>query len=398
MINQQVLPSDWPWTGIPPRIGELLRPHLPALADEVIEALREGVPAYRRPLRGRFGAGIRTGVAEALGQFADLISDPDLDRSGGERVYRGLGRGEYRERRSLDALLAAYRLGARVSWRRVAEIAIDAGVDRRTLALLAEAVFAYIDELTALSAEGYAEEQSVAAGETQRRRRRVAELLLEPDPDEDSVRDAAADAGWTPPAEIAALVWADGGRRVGARLPEAALVVEDEITGGGTALVADPDAPALRARLERAATGTLATLGPTVPLLAAATSAARATSLLTLIGDGSVEGSGLVACDEHLASLATHGDPAVLRELAESRLAPLESETPASRERLTATLRAWLDHQGEVSRVAAELHVHPQTVRYRLGRLRELFGEALETPSGRFELALALRGPVSRPT
>ena len=265
------MPSDRPWTGIPPRIGELLRPHLPALADEVIEALREGVPAYRRPLRGRFGAGIRTGVEEALGQFADLISDPDLDRSGGERVYRGLGRGEYRERRSLDALLAAYRLGARVSWRRVAEIAIDAGVDRRTLALLAEAVFAYIDELTALSAEGYAEEQSVAAGETQRRRRRVAELLLEPDPDEDSVRDAAADAGWTPPAEIAALVWADGGRRVRARLPEAALVVEDEITGGGTALVADPDAPALRARLERAATGTLATLGPTVPLLAAAT-------------------------------------------------------------------------------------------------------------------------------
>ena len=364
----------------------------------MIEAIREGVPAYRRPLRGRFGAGIRTGVEEALGQFADLISDPDLDRSGGERVYRGLGRGEYRERRSLDALLAAYRLGARVSWRRIAEIAIDARVDRRTLALLAEAVFAYIDELTALSAEGYAEEQWVAAGETQRRRRRVAELLLEPDPDEDSVHDAAVDAGWMVPAEIAALVWADGGRRVRARLPEAALVVEDEITGGGTALVADPDAPALRARLERAAAGTVATLGPTVPLLAAASSAARATSLLTLIGDGSVEGSGLVVCGEHLASLATHGDPAVLRDLAESRLAPLESETPASRERLTATLRAWLDHQGEVSRVAAELHVHPQTVRYRLGRLRELFGEALETPSGRFELALALRGSVSGPT
>jgi hypothetical protein len=392
------LPSDRPWTGIPPRIGELLRPHLPALADEVIEAIREGVPAYRRPLRGRFGAGIRTGVEEALGQFADLISDPDLDRSGGERVYRGLGRGEYRERRSLDALLAAYRLGARVSWRRIAEIAIDARVDRRTLALLAEAVFAYIDELTALSAEGYAEEQWVAAGETQRRRRRVAELLLEPDPDEDSVRDAAADAGWMAPAEIAALVWADGGRRVRARLPETALVVEDEITGGGTALVPDPDAPALRARLERAAAGTLATLGPTVPLLAAAISAARATSLLTLIVEGSVEGSGLVSCDEHLVSLATHGDPAVLRDLAESRLAPLESETPASRERLTATLRAWLDHQGEVSRVAAELHVHPQTVRYRLRRLRELFGKALESPSGRFELALALRGPVSRPT
>ena len=61
------------------------------------------------------------------------------------------------------------------------------------------------------------------------------------------------------------------------------------------------------------------------------------------------------------------------------------------------TLRAWLDHQGEASRAAAELHVHPQTVRYRLARLRELLGGALDTPAGRFELALALRGPVSAP-
>jgi DNA-binding PucR family transcriptional regulator len=35
--------------------------------------------------------------------------------------------------------------------------------------------------------------------------------------------------------------------------------------------------------------------------------------------------------------------------------------------------------------------VHPQTVRYRVRQLRELFGEALEEPDGRFELALALR-------
>ncbi|MGH2714951.1 MAG: helix-turn-helix domain-containing protein, partial [Thermoleophilaceae bacterium] len=34
---------------------------------------------------------------------------------------------------------------------------------------------------------------------------------------------------------------------------------------------------------------------------------------------------------------------------------------------------------------------HPQTVRYRLARLRELFGERLDEPDGRFELELALR-------
>jgi DNA-binding PucR family transcriptional regulator len=35
--------------------------------------------------------------------------------------------------------------------------------------------------------------------------------------------------------------------------------------------------------------------------------------------------------------------------------------------------------------------VHPQTVRYRLKQLRELFGARLEDPEARFELALALR-------
>ena len=71
---------------------------------------------------------------------------------------------------------------------------------------------------------------------------------------------------------------------------------------------------------------------------------------------------------------------------------------PASAERLSTTLRAWLDHQGEVAAVAAELHVHPQTVRYRVARLRDLFGPALDDPAARFELALALRSPVSRLT
>jgi hypothetical protein len=370
---------------------------MPALSDEVIAAIRDQVPAYRRPLRGRFGVGIRTGVEEALGQFADLIVDPELDRSGAARVYRGLGRGEHRERRSLDALLEAYRLGARVSWRRVAEIAIAANVDRRTLALLADAVFAYIDELSALSVEGYATEQSVAAGEMERRRRRLALLLLADAPDPDGLRAAAAEAGWEMPETLGALVWSDGGRRLRARLPAGALVVEDERERGGTALIADPGAPGLRALLIRAAEQTTAVLGPTVPALEAATSARRAASLLDLIGSAVSQRSGLVSSEEHLAALATHGDPAALADLAAQRLAPLGAETPASRARLVETLRSWLDHQGEVARVAAELHVHPQTVRYRLGRLREVFGGSLDDPAARFELALALRSPVSGP-
>jgi hypothetical protein len=393
VIVAQVRTRDEPWRAIPARIGELLRPHLPALSDEVIEAIREQVPEYRRPLRGRFGAGIRRGAEEALGQFVDLIGDPDLDRTAGERVYRGLGRGEYRERRSMDALLAAYRIGARVSWRRVSVVAIDAGVDRRTLALLAEAVFAYIDGLSALSAEGYAEALSAEAGEAQHRRRLLALRLLDPEHDPEAVAEAAAAAGWDLPGSVAVLAWRAGSRRLVSRLPQGTPAVVGESGVDGVAVLADPGAPGLISQLEHLAENAEVVLGPEVPTAEAMSSAERARAVLDLIASGELEDEGLVEADDHLAALVTHAEPEALRGLAHRRLAGLAGETPRSRARLTETLRAWLDHQGEVAAAAAALHVHPQTVRYRLARLRDLLGPALDDPEARFELALALRAP-----
>ena len=393
-VQPEIAPER-PWEGIPPRVAELLRPAVPQMSDEVIAAIRERVPAYRRPLKGRFGVGIRRGVEEALAQFVDLIAEPGVDREARDEVYRGLGRGEFRERRSLDSLLAAYRLGARVAWRRVAALAMEARVDRGTLALLAEAVFAYIDELSALSVEGYAQEQSAAAGEMQRRRRRLAALLLaDPPPDEDLARKAATEAAWEPPPRVAALAWTGGERRMLARLPAGTLSLEPDGDAPGISLLSDPEAPRRRAELERAARDSVAALGPAVPWLEAARSADRARTTHRLVVEGAIEApTGLVLASDHLAELVAHGDESLIRDLAVRRLAALDAETPASRRRLTETLRSWLDHQGEVARVAAELHVHPQTVRYRLARLRERLGDALDDPRARFELALALRAP-----
>ena len=84
----------------------------------------------------------------------------------------------------------------------------------------------------------------------------------------------------------------------------------------------------------------------------------------------------------------------MLDDLTARALAPLEGLTEAARARHAATLLAWLEHQSHVPAVAEVLHVHPQTVRYRLAQLRELFGPALESPGARFELLLALRGRV----
>ena len=78
-------------------------------------------------------------------------------------VYVTLGRGEMRAGRSLESLLTAYRLGARVAWRRFAAAGVQAGVEPQTLYLLAESVFAYIDTLSAESAAGAIAESAMVS-------------------------------------------------------------------------------------------------------------------------------------------------------------------------------------------------------------------------------------------
>jgi hypothetical protein len=392
MTNQQTPLPQRPWTALPAGTARILRPTIPAVTDEIIAAIRAEVSAYARPLEGSFGVAVRRGVEEALGQFVAIIEDPEVDRSASRAVYFGLGRGEAREGRTLDALLAAYRVGARVAWRRVAEAARAAGLDAASLSLLAESIFAYIDELSAQSAEGFAEAQSEAAGERERRQRELVALLLaDPAADEGTVDSAAEALGLDSARAVAALVWREPSRRVAPRLPVDSIVgrIDDRLS---CALVPDAEAPGRREEVRRALRGTPAGLGPPVPLRRASRSAARARIAHRLAVDGVVSAEGgLVVAGERLVELILHRDQALLEELAERALMPLAAETSASRARLADTLRAWLDHQGQVSAVAGALHVHAQTVRYRLGRLRDLFGDRLADPDARFELELALR-------
>src|ERR1700753_641560 len=100
-----------PWHELPPKVAAVLRPLLPSLADEIIEAVGT-VPAYQRPLEGDFGIGVRAGVEQALSHLVlgGQASAPVPRTDASPRP----GRGEMRPGRSLDSLLSAYRIGARV--------------------------------------------------------------------------------------------------------------------------------------------------------------------------------------------------------------------------------------------------------------------------------------------
>src|ERR671917_2353433 len=197
-----------PYAVVPVEAAPVLRPALPGLADEMIAAIAREVPDYARAMEGEFGQMVRLGVEVALHRFVDLLADPEPDTAESRRTYVDLGRGEFHAGRSLDALLAAYRVGARLAWRRFVDAGVAGGLAPAVIYSLGEAIFAYIDELSAESAEGYAEEQTAAAGESERRRRRLIRLLAQdPPPGQEAVRTAATAAGWTlPRSGLAALV------------------------------------------------------------------------------------------------------------------------------------------------------------------------------------------------
>jgi DNA-binding transcriptional ArsR family regulator len=416
------------FAAVPPEAADVLRPALPGLADEMIAAISIEVPDYARAMEGTFGQLVRLGVEVALNRFIDMVADPGADVTRARDTYVNLGRGEFHAGRSLDALLAAYRVGARLAWRRFVEAGTEARLPPEALYSLGEAMFAYIDEISAESADGYAEEQSAAAGESQRRRRRLIRLLAQDPPaSQEAIRTAAQAAAWALPRNLATLVAAaaetaagaeaggappGGGEPVpGEEIVEAIATRLARRLGGGAiggaagglacVFLPDPDAPGRRRQIvaalgdderrDEADEASRVAIGPTVPWHEAAASLRRAAAAFRLAAAGGVDDRPLVVAEQHLATLLLAADRGLAADLAASRLAPLDQLADGPRARLTETLRAWLDRPGQVQAVAAELGVHPQTVRYRLRQLRELFGTRLEDPEARFELSLALR-------
>jgi PucR-like helix-turn-helix protein len=382
-----------PWRALPAEVADLIEPELDTTTDEILATIAREVPDYARPLEGTFGRNVRTGVSEALRQFVDLIRSPSGERGSGREVYVALGRAELREGRTLDALQSAYRVGARVAWRRLAAAATRAGVEPEVLSLLAESIFAYIEELSADSVEGYADARSQREGERRRRRSELVTLLVrDPPAAEADMRAVAEAAGWRVPLTAAALA-CDERRleRLAGRLPiDAVTAVLDGI---GCAIVPDPDGPGRRSELDLAVEGAKAraALGPTGALGALGASWSLARSTLRAVEARAMEAPALVRAEDELTELLLFESGALVERIAARRLAAFDALTPKARRRMEETTLAYVQQQGNAAAMARALGLHAQTARYRLSRLRELVGDALDDPDGRFELELALR-------
>jgi PucR-like helix-turn-helix protein len=367
---------------------EEMRGQLSAVADDVVGAIVEEVPSYRDAFSGPMGETIRNAVQLALGGFLTLANrgrTQDLRTPTAPAVEGSyqLGRGEARSGRTTDALLAAFRIGARVSWRDLSGIAVRNGLPADVLADFAELVFAYIDELSAAAVAGHTDETETTGRVRQRLLERVAVLLLDGAPDE-QVTEAAERAGWTLPTTLTAVLVPESQVRPVLGLVAGTTIQASEAPGlDEGVLLLVPDAHG------RSRTALLRTLrdrgsiaGPAVPWVDVRRSVDRALRAREL----GVE----LDTEAELPRLVLHADEDALADLRARVLAPLEGLRPATAEKLADTLRAWLLHQGRRDEVAAALFVHPQTVRYRMGQLRDLYGDTLEDPETVLALTIAL--------
>ncbi len=376
---------------------------LPAVAEHTVAAVTVEVPSYADAFSGPMGQRIEGAVQMALGAFLRLAarsegSDPGPTLSPALDGAYELGRGEARSGRSVDALLSAYRVGARVAWRELSESAVDGGLpplnDReiRRIGFRVHRRALRGKRFRACRRTGFHRTGQGAVNSTDSRSTSLAGAPTE------TLQASADRADWHPPDTLTAVLLPSAQTRgLVSRFGQSTLQLGDDLPGidGSESvvvlLIPDVHGPS-RSRLLRELRDRRAIVGPARIWTQAHSSYHRVLQAreLGLAGD-----TDTIDTDTHLVELVLGADREAADDLRRLALAPLDRLRPNTAERLAETLRSWLLHQGQRDAVAADLFVHAQTVRYRMTQLRELFGERLNDPRAVLELVVALSIPAT---
>jgi len=107
-----------------------------------------------------------------------------------------------------------------------------------------------------------------------------------------------------------------------------------------------------------------------------------------VIGPGHVARTADLGVYRLLLALDKSGD---LQPFVERELAPLRN-TARKEDHLLETVEVYLACNGNLSEAARQLHLHRNSLLYRLHHIRDLLGHDLENPELRLALQLALKG------
>ncbi|MFI9780091.1 helix-turn-helix domain-containing protein [Streptomyces sp. NPDC051956] len=392
-MPQHVQPPDVnePLGPLPREFAAIMRPELPGLIKEIRVEVTRAYPEYAQLLSGPNAAAVRQGVDLALSAFVDRVADPGATSDQRDELLRKFGRVEAYEGRDLETLQGAYRLGARVALRRTKTIGRRYDLSPALLLAFADALFAYVDELGALSREGYLEVQARSGSAFEVVRRRLLHLLLASTPlHHATINELCEQAGWPLPDEVTLIALrAPAPDHIQAGLDTD--VLADLGIPQPHMLIPGPLTAERRAMLESAIGTAPLAIGLTLPTAQASDSLRWARRALQLVDDDIVADAQVIDSAEHLVTMWLLSDTALTAQIAARELAPLAPVSGKRRARLVETLHAWLTTRGTADQVGDVLGVHAQTIRYRLRNLEAHFDTQLADPERRFAMEVALR-------
>jgi hypothetical protein len=379
------------WCSLPTELARRFRPHADPLARRILEEVQRAVPEYAKPLEGEFGKMIVLAIEQAVLSCIDSIDDLASTQDNWAKLFVEVGKRVHHDGGSLNSLQAAYRAGGRAAWRYVAELGQAHRFPAAVLCVGAEAIFAYVEEISSYSVEGYTLAQAMATGTLERRRHRLFELLLATPPASPATLATMAKAAqWALPDWVTVVALAPRTERHPPPSPQVAADVLLDLEGPEPCLLTPNPARDLRG-LEGRLPGWRAAVGPRVRPADAATSLLWARRTLDLVHRGLAGDRPVTHTADHLATHWLLADRFLLDELSATALAPFAGLTVKQQTRLAETLLSWLEHNGNTPEIAQALRIHPQTVRYRVSQLSDLFGDRLADPAKRLEIQMALR-------
>ncbi|MBR8740210.1 CdaR family transcriptional regulator [Nocardiopsis sp. MG754419] len=362
-----------------------------ALVERIVTEIYAEVPAYRA-LHASQLAEVRAIASWLVARSMELwvrgaerLPEEDVER------LRGIGRARAADGRSLDAVVRAHRVGSAAAVRIIRERA-DGRLDTDDVFALSELWLTSLDQISESLSRGHIEAADRLDADRERARRALLDdLLVGRQSSRATVRDRARTLGIVPPDpavlvvvrptdEAAATVAA--GRELLAGASGADPLVT---TRAGRVVVlasAEDAAHATRASVERGWPGCVLEPRGSSDMASAyrlADGALETAPPHALGGDGLLRES-----DACVLALLNGGGiaPATVRRTV---LGPLLR--PEHRHLLEA-LGAYF-HTGAATTAAESLHVHAQTLRYRLRRVRELTGHDPHRPWPRFVLETA---------
>lgn len=357
------------------------------VAEGMVATFRAGISGYQR-----------LPEEMVLGQIADIVlrnvetfftslidgrppSDEELV------TFRESAKARATEGMPLEDLLHAYRLGGRLGWQAIMDEATPE--EQEALNFGADILMAYVDKVTAAVTEAYLEGRQQPVSEEERALRELLDSMMGTGPLDFRLQELAERFGfpitdrYRPFAEAIPGAAARDHSRVAAGLRARGVLALTE--GGRVTGLLSPDGDDAPAGEPRAV---LAVGEPT----GRAELAEGLEEVRLLVDFGCRLGmEGLISRTELLPELMLARSPRLAAQLEQRALGPLEEYAERRSSDLVETLMAFLAFDLDRRATAEHLHVHRNTLDYRLRRIGELTGLDLGTVDHLVLLALAAR-------